>query len=1433
MQMLLFRHGFLALLLLDLCVAWVGPKLEGPAGEQLMEWIQHQRSSQLFCQLMRQRHSCTLTETGGVYCEERGECLKNCAACTQEKVEELLEKAKKDIAKLKETASGPKPLAVFVLGAVASGKSSFIKKKLSQELKVADFAASAVHVNADELRGAVLGSYEVYAAVSSNAEMDLGPVNQAAQQLRREIQELVRRERVNYLADSITMPWKVAETFQESFTIQIFYLSLPGVTNEAKAEEGQKRLDARVQQGGHKSRCYPEQIRRSQASAEALEKENMKVSWLESRDGDFFQGAPLRSPCTDIWWPSGLSPLDREREAIGFLKRIFLNDGSSQPVELPTPDLQGVLRLDPGFSVTVDSQRGFVKHIAMKKKTDTNITYLNCALHHFPNLLRLILDGSELSGRLAELELPRQTERLHLRYCPQVAVQLQDLKRFQQLKVVKLEGSNVSGSLEALNFTHLTYVDLRGHVKGNLSNLAFSSNLIGFWAQFTKVSGDINALVRNNLKLEYLDLRESQISGSINDEWKESGQSLKELRLSGSQVNFQMSDPPVGDKKPQMAFPKLTILDLSRCPLNMDVWKLLLPLSYNHQLVWMVARKTGLWGEVKDMKQWQNFPLQFHFKILDLAYNRIENLSGDPLSGCTYKLRGNPLKEINPKYFQWPSGLDLRDSNFTYDKIDKDFDTFLQVDQNSMTAVDKNLVEGWECRGVQPRSGKSGCKLWVTGETFAPERLCRCSAGWAGQGTVCDECVRPLEPDAGSRCCLCPPNQRLARPESQPDGAHQCYRCHGKGCLHQNCENRNDCSKGYKGTLCSYCADDYYWSAGICKECHVKRSQASWAPLIVLKYLGLALLVASLTFVVVHFAARKGDPKSKFDQGLRSAELMEQALLLLTFLQLMKTVNSVNAIDHLNGEDEGEDTDHVGSALWKVIQLRIGDVLDYCFRPECDLGYIAGHQLERLSSAFLLPFLCVLVLSAGACRGSPFYALRFCIIVVSALFPGTIEVTLSNLICIDADEGKLPLEEMSFLRGMPFVKCDDWSEYHYLQVTMRLAVLVNAVFLPGALLALGWSINRQVAPFWSSCSWQKPSFGLDASFEAITLRFDASGVKREGRESLGAALSPLLWTETSYLRICMASHLACLAEAVASAEPLQVEMMAPEDGKESMTFTCSATDQWRRLTVQQQEHCLRDARSYAIGLSETFLYRHVARAALMEGNLESLWLGARNTFERFSVSDPLLFVGLSQVAVAAITALCVKKDLATLGTTFLLLAIGLFRGKPFGSRSRNQLGFICYLSLAAFSFVLYLFGKGRHTWAIFLIVPLGFFLHLQMMQGDVMLQAYKLLEDLPNTEQRAWTRSARLFHVTPVVWHSETTKSWVRRLFETYRHHARTLTVKGGGLLLRLEDLLLRGLRRLLSARSRSAQRRVRRSRQPRRDPRESGVELGPVPAHW
>ena len=75
------------------------------------------------------------------------------------------------------------------------------------------------------------------------------------------------------------------------------------------------------------------------------------------------------------------------------------------------------------------------------------------------------------------------------------------------------------------------------------------------------------------------------------------------------------------------AFPLLTTLDLSGCPLNMNVWDLLQPLRYNHKLVWMVARDAGLEGEVKDMQQEENFPLLFGFKVLDLADNQILGLS--------------------------------------------------------------------------------------------------------------------------------------------------------------------------------------------------------------------------------------------------------------------------------------------------------------------------------------------------------------------------------------------------------------------------------------------------------------------------------------------------------------------------------------------------------------------------------------------------------------------------------------------------------------------------------------------------------------------------------------------------------------------------------------------------------------------------------------
>ena len=39
---------------------------------------------------------------------------------------------------------------------------------------------------------------------------------------------------------------------------------------------------------------------------------------------------------------------------------------------------------------------------------------------------------------------------------------------------------------------------------------------------------------------------------------------------------------------------------------------------------------------------------------------------------------------------------------------------------------------------------------------------------------------------------------------------------------------------------------------------------------------------------------------------------------------------------------------------------------------------------------------------------------------------------------------------------------DDWEDHPKLFITLRVAIVLNAVLLPGALLALGWYVNRQV-----------------------------------------------------------------------------------------------------------------------------------------------------------------------------------------------------------------------------------------------------------------------------------------------------------------------------------------------------------------------------------
>ena len=100
--------------------------------------------------------------------------------------------------------------------------------------------------------------------------------------------------------------------------------------------------------------------------------------------------------------------------------------------------------------------------------------------------------------------------------------------------------------IQDLNCEQLEFLDLRGSVSitGNLSELK-CSRLRGVYLQYTKTTGDITELLRSNRGMTWLDLRGTEVKGSINSEWLEVGQALIYLRLSDSRVTFDMAKPEI------------------------------------------------------------------------------------------------------------------------------------------------------------------------------------------------------------------------------------------------------------------------------------------------------------------------------------------------------------------------------------------------------------------------------------------------------------------------------------------------------------------------------------------------------------------------------------------------------------------------------------------------------------------------------------------------------------------------------------------------------------------------------------------------------------------------------------------------------------------------------------------------------------------------
>eukprot|EP00437_Effrenium_voratum_P029794 CAMPEP_0181415760 /NCGR_PEP_ID=MMETSP1110-20121109/10179_1 /TAXON_ID=174948 /ORGANISM="Symbiodinium sp., Strain CCMP421" /LENGTH=239 /DNA_ID=CAMNT_0023538665 /DNA_START=6 /DNA_END=726 /DNA_ORIENTATION=- len=170
----------------------------------------------------------------------------------------------------------------------------------------------------------------------------------------------------------------------------------------------------------------------------------------------------------------------------------------------------------------------------------------------------------------------------------------------------------------------------------------------------------------------------------------------------------------------------------------------------------------------------------------------------------------------------------------------------------------------------------------------------------------------------------------------------------------------------------------------------------------------------------------------------------------------------------------------------------------------------------------------------------------------------------------------------------------------------------------------------------------------------------------------------------------------------------------------TLVVQCRIPDGWKD-SPDAREAALRSVRPEAMAVGEMLLYREASKRALKASGAKPLWIGARASFEKFSAT-PAPVRRDQQARVFAIAGLCVHKNLAAVVISFLLLTIGVSRGDPHGTRSRNSLGFVCCLSLTVYSCLLFLFedfALSSIPQVAVVAVPTCYYLHLQLMPADL------------------------------------------------------------------------------------------------------------------
>ncbi|CAJ1336435.1 unnamed protein product [Effrenium voratum] len=453
-----------------------------------------------------------------------------------------------------------------------------------------------------------------------------------------------------------------------------------------------------------------------------------------------------------------------------------------------------------------------------------------------PQLQELVLSNTQVSGDMSLANSP-ELWLLDLGYT-QVSGDLRSLANNSRLQWLDLRNTQVSGDISSpANSPRLAWLDLRNtHVSGDIRSLANNSrlqwlalsntqlsgdisslqglsNLSGLALSNTSVSGDIGVLTKWP-EIQLVDLARTEVTGRLTASWRGRCAMLGSLELSHSRVEFLPAAEDRQDfrmihtQEEKAIFPKLSLLEISGCPLRGNFSDMLQPLLASGVLSTIKADGCGLLGSlpqlthmsaVVDGTSWRSWssPLAESLLSLDLSSNKMSFIDEIPRRVQALLLADNPSVA------------------FAAGVLAKAVSDGIFVDLQKVTLENKTeakaLLEGGQLSRTDKRSSESveggfACfdltskALQITPARFLPMELCSCSPGRQGAGADCEKC--PVNHFKGGYNGTC---QKCEAGSTAPEGSTSCtctvgepYDDHGTnrcGCVAGEAYNRSENGK--------------------------------------------------------------------------------------------------------------------------------------------------------------------------------------------------------------------------------------------------------------------------------------------------------------------------------------------------------------------------------------------------------------------------------------------------------------------------------------------------------------------------------------------------------------------------------------------------------------------------------------------------------------